>query len=265
MSYSPNNQYTYTAAMAGAMSGLAVEGRPITSGVQATYAPQAEAAQAFAQEFDTQWGDVAPDAFQFAMMQEACTGYWRDRPKFSATPTDYSTECAAIIAAILEGSAELSGTGFDPPAYPPGASSGTPARNFANRTGGALGLTAAPQVAVQTTVTPEVSGVFSVRVTGVAQNGDSAAGSHPVVVAITDSLGHTLETQAAMHVGNTSNGSATGTLAFVIETDKATGTPVANYPLGTPVTFNASITGDGSGELSIPTNGAQIEVVELLA
>jgi hypothetical protein len=118
-----NNAYEFCQAFAGAMSGMGISGRPVTSPEDSAYEQGALVAYAFATEFDDQWGSNNPDQYQLTAIAESCEGYFRDRgPNASAgstEPTSYSIAVAAIIASILEGSAELSDQGVSPPPYPP--------------------------------------------------------------------------------------------------------------------------------------------------
>jgi hypothetical protein len=61
MSYTPKLTDAFYLAMSGDTAAQGAGGRPITSAVQTTYAREINAAFAFAQEFDTQWGDTPPD------------------------------------------------------------------------------------------------------------------------------------------------------------------------------------------------------------
>jgi hypothetical protein len=120
MSYTPLNVQTFVAAMSGSLSGIGIGERPITSTNPNDYNGLALAAFAYAQEFDTQWGVSAPDEYEWGAILSASEGYWNSRDKESHKPTDYTSECAAIIAAIREGDAVLIAEGISIPAWPPG-------------------------------------------------------------------------------------------------------------------------------------------------
>lgn len=126
MSYVPQNQHTFDAAASGALSGIGIGERPITSTDPDDYDDLAAAAFAFAQEFDTQWAETELDEFEWSAIVTASCNYWENRNKRSTNPTDYTAECAAIIAAIRAGDNFILAQGIDIPAWPPGGSgSGT--------------------------------------------------------------------------------------------------------------------------------------------
>jgi hypothetical protein len=114
MSYTPlTDAFFY--AMGGALAAQGAAGRSITSSDETTYARQALATFAFAQQFDTEWGDSAPDLLEQIGIQAACLGYWRDRDDASTVPTHYSQVCMDIIALIREGDAVAIDGGATPP------------------------------------------------------------------------------------------------------------------------------------------------------
>jgi hypothetical protein len=114
MSYTPLTD-TFFYAMGGALAAQGAAGRPITSSDESTYARQAFAAFAFAQQFDTEWGASPPDLLEQISIQAACLAYWRDRDDASTTPTHYAQACADIIALIREGDAVAIDGGATPP------------------------------------------------------------------------------------------------------------------------------------------------------
>lgn len=115
MSYSPNNEPEFLTAFAGALSGIGVAGRPILSTDSGDYSGSAASAFAFAIEFDTLWGATSPDCYQLTAIGLACQGYWRNRSVTSVKPSDYATECAALVTAIQEGESLLVAEGLDIP------------------------------------------------------------------------------------------------------------------------------------------------------
>ena len=130
MAFSPNNTIEFLAAYQGAMAGLSASGRPITSPDPDTYAPDANAAYAFAVEFDDQWGNVTPDAYQVPAIFLACQGYWAGRETAALEPSQFSVTVAAIIASIQAGSAKLAAEGVSVPAWGGGGGGGTDAHSF---------------------------------------------------------------------------------------------------------------------------------------
>jgi hypothetical protein len=130
MSYTPLNVNTFVAALSGSLAGIGIGERPITSTNPTDYNGLALAAFAYAQEFDTQWGSSAPDTLEWAAILSASQGYWNSRDKESHKATDYTNECAAIIAAIREGDAVAIAEGVSIPVWPPGGGSGANASEF---------------------------------------------------------------------------------------------------------------------------------------
>jgi hypothetical protein len=117
MSYTPLTDAFYL-AMAGFDAAQAAGGRPVTSSEEAMYSRQGTAAFAFAEEFDTQWGDTPPDYLETAMIAPTCLAYWRDRDDGSDVPAHYAQAVAEIIAIILEADAIAVAGGATPPPGP---------------------------------------------------------------------------------------------------------------------------------------------------
>jgi len=75
MSYSPLNNFVYSAAYAGCMSGMSDSNFFNFSLVEGDTASAAYAADIYAQTFDTAWNSnpgVIPNIFQVFAIQEAC-------------------------------------------------------------------------------------------------------------------------------------------------------------------------------------------------
>jgi hypothetical protein len=120
------------------------------------------------------------------------------------------------------------------------------------------------------TVTPKVSGTFIIAVNAVVENSDSTGTSHAAIVGFAHGPSSTASPDFAypfvpsaalpplgVGVGNITVGP--------IRTDSLP-TPIGPFPLGTPVTFFVSVTaGDTSGDLTVPAEGCQITVTEVLA
>ncbi len=102
MAYSPLNTNVFIAALAGALAGIAVAGRQISDTTAADYAPQVNAAGAFAQAFDTAWGVTAPSTLAIQCIQEESEAVWADRSPASTTPAFYTPLCNAMIATITQ-------------------------------------------------------------------------------------------------------------------------------------------------------------------
>jgi hypothetical protein len=123
VSYNPINLTMYTMAVSGAVEGIGIAGRPITSTIDAVYATAAQAAEAYAEAFDTAWDSaVAPDTFQAMECLEASAGYFRERQFTSINPSDYAAVANAIITCINEAEAVLLSKGITPAPWPGGSS-----------------------------------------------------------------------------------------------------------------------------------------------
>jgi|SRR5208337_408181 len=152
MSYTPlTNTFFY--AMGGALAAQGAAGRPITSSDEATYARQANAVFAFAEQFDTEWGASAPDLLETIGIQAACLAYWRDRDDASTVPTHYAQACADIIALIREGDAVAIAGGAVPP-------SGGEALASAWGSGTSTTFDSAGEIGATATGTPQSTGLI---------------------------------------------------------------------------------------------------------
>jgi hypothetical protein len=105
MPYVPQDLFVFTAAMSGALAGMAVSGRVNTDAVPASYDNTVKMAGAFAQEVDTLWVTLGPTPTTEAdveLLAGACQGLWEGRlPVFDASaiaPATYDIPCRALIA-----------------------------------------------------------------------------------------------------------------------------------------------------------------------
>jgi hypothetical protein len=153
MSYTPLTD-TFFYAMGGALAAQGAAGRPITSSNEATYAREALAAFAFAQQFDTEWGASGPDLLEQVGIQEACHAYWRDRDDASTVPTHYTQACLDIIALIREGDAVAIAGGATPPA------GGGAALSSAWGSGDTTTFDSAGEIGATATGTPQSTGLI---------------------------------------------------------------------------------------------------------
>src|ERR1700677_4690076 len=117
MSYTPVNEYVFSAALSGCVAG-AIGAQPVTSGSEDVYAETSLTAFTFAQEFDTLWGAASLDVIQQAAILDMCTAYWYGRIPQTTTPAEYEDLCEALIAAVNEVDATAIAGGATPPAYP---------------------------------------------------------------------------------------------------------------------------------------------------
>jgi hypothetical protein len=118
--YVPNNVLVFVAAYSGAISGMVVAGRVLTSSVVAKYNPVASAAGAFAQSFDTEWALRPTTDLDLAIIEEQCEGAFTSRyPNTSKPstmlPATYTNECRALIALVTAAEGYFTGQGIVPP------------------------------------------------------------------------------------------------------------------------------------------------------
>lgn len=117
--YVPTNLIVFCSAYAGAIDGMGISGRPITSPNETTYTINpAELALAYAEEFDTVWASATtPDTYQVLAILSASEGYFRGKSGLSAHPANYLQTVSAIIAVINEGESTLGAQGITPPGW----------------------------------------------------------------------------------------------------------------------------------------------------
>lgn len=142
-----------------------------------------------------------------------------------------------------------------------GAVTGILARAYATNAAPVL-PGAAIAIGASVTVTPGLTGKLKVRISGVIENNDSSAATHPFTLSVNTgaaAAGAQLATQDVLHpVGSTSPG--TDCFAFVVDLDKLATPFVAT--VGTPIQINANVLGSGSAALNIAAGGLQLEVEE---
>lgn len=126
MPYTIQNENVYSAAFAGAISGIQ-NSNPSTESFElnsTTYG--STVADAFAQEVDTLWGSsYAPSIFEVPAIQSACAGYWRNRslPHVnSLTPSIFAKDVGNLILTIANATAKILADGNTLPAYGGGSS-----------------------------------------------------------------------------------------------------------------------------------------------
>jgi hypothetical protein len=118
--YVPNNVLVFVAAYAGAVSGMVVAGRVLTSPVSAKYNAVAAVAGAFAQSFDTEWALRPTTDLDLSIIEEQCEGAFTSRyPNTSKPntllPATYTGECRALIALVTAAEGYFAGQGIVPP------------------------------------------------------------------------------------------------------------------------------------------------------
>jgi hypothetical protein len=147
-----------------------------------------------------------------------------------------------------------------------GAVSGIPARAFATNAAPVL-PGAAIAIGATVTVTPGITGKMKVRISGVIENNDSSAASHPFTLSVNTGVaaaGAQLFTQDTLHPAGAANPNpGTDCFSLVVDLDKLATPFVA--PVGTPLQINANVLGSGSAALNIATGGLQLEVEEATA
>jgi hypothetical protein len=119
MVYVPQNLNVFTAAYAGAISGMIIGMRNLNDTVSTDYTTRANVAGAFAESFDTQWGVAAANTLDVLAIEVACQGYWIGRFADPAQANflllgNYTTISNSIIAALQAGDAFFAGQGIIP-------------------------------------------------------------------------------------------------------------------------------------------------------
>lgn len=139
MAYTPNNGNVYCAAFAGALAGIVASNRQLQSSSSTTYDTFCAVAQAWAQEFDTQWGFISINSLVIETIEEASEGVWNGvsvsgQTPFNA-PLSYSNLVAAVIAMIDSAGNNFAAEGITPPPWNTGGSGSgnvTTVNTFAN-------------------------------------------------------------------------------------------------------------------------------------
>lgn len=117
-------------------------------------------------------------------------------------------------------------------------------------------------VSISPTITPEVSGKLTVRVTGIMQSTDSAA-THTMTMSITGTLGLDYVSGTAQAVPREVGVPGNTAFAMNVALDKL---PVPFLPpVGTPITFNVNFSADDDTHVSILAHSVQVEVQERFA
>jgi hypothetical protein len=148
--YTPINNVMYTAAYDGAMAAMTEGARSPSSTTAADYTAQANAAGAWAQEFDTQWNSAATaDMVQVGLAWDGSAGYWSQRGGGIPTPASLLQPVNALIAIITEAELYYASQGITPPAWG-GSGSGVP--GIAVITGNGGNTTDAKQIYVANTL-----------------------------------------------------------------------------------------------------------------
>jgi hypothetical protein len=105
--YTPNNANIFTAAFTGALAGMGVSGRPFLNANPLAYQQAITIAGAFAQQFDTAWGNASAANLELNSIVQSCEAYWTNRQPYPATgqrvtPSFYGPAVNAIIAVVQE-------------------------------------------------------------------------------------------------------------------------------------------------------------------
>jgi len=119
MAYVPNNIQVYMAAYAGALGGMGASDRILISSNPSKYSGIASVAGAYAQQFDTTWGNANATQLDVFMIEALSEDVWLGRAvvtTFQTTrPIFYANYVNAIIAAIQAGDTYVTEQGITPP------------------------------------------------------------------------------------------------------------------------------------------------------
>ena len=124
--YAPNNVSVFTAAFAGATSGMGVGAAVLTDPTEADYNPICTIGLAFAESFDTQWQAAGPpgvNTLVIDMIQSCCEESFAGRPCHPVGPpltvvSNWTQLSNAIIALVRAGSDTVTGQGITPVPFP---------------------------------------------------------------------------------------------------------------------------------------------------
>jgi hypothetical protein len=103
MPYAPIDPNVYSAAYA-VIAGFVVANRYPQNPNAAHYVPNAQVAEAFAEEMDIRWSNhTLPPVTQtdLTILSNACEEFFVDRYPQSVNPSDYRADCDAIIAIVI--------------------------------------------------------------------------------------------------------------------------------------------------------------------
>jgi hypothetical protein len=147
-----------------------------------------------------------------------------------------------------------------------GTVTGIPARAFQANAAPVL-PGAAVAIGASVTVTPGLTGKLKVRISGVVENNDSTAATHPFTLSVNTGAaagGAALFTQDVIRpIGAANPNPGTATIALVVDLDKLAVPFVA--PVGVALQVNAVVLGSASAALNIAALGLQLEVEEATA
>lgn len=126
-----------------------------------------------------------------------------------------------------------------------------------------IAVTTTPATMTAATVNPTTTGRFSVRVTGVADNADSA-NTHTLQLELTNTFNAGTFTPPPIEIGPSIAGApGKAAFAFSVALDQLAVNP-AVLPLATPNNLTIVGSADVNGQVTIPTNGLTVEFVERL-
>lgn len=156
--YSPINPTIYCAVFAGALAGMAVGGRRLNSADAARYESASQVAGAFAQEFDTLYNNSTVNVLNILELECATQGFWSERyPNLVNSsidltdPSEYESQCEALIAQLTAANDYFSGQGITPPPF-----GGSPSGTFWTILTPISASKASPQL-VQATATSDIA------------------------------------------------------------------------------------------------------------
>jgi hypothetical protein len=116
--YTPNNQYVFNQAYAGAVAGLLGQSTPLVN-TRGAYASTVAIAGAWAQEVDTQWNtSTNPDQFQFQAIFAFSNDLFQvTEPQVSSVstlPATYLKSANALLAVLTDAETYLTSIGITP-------------------------------------------------------------------------------------------------------------------------------------------------------
>ena len=125
MSYVPNNLDVFTAAYSGAVAGFGAGARGLKSSNPTDYSGVVDPSLAFAEAFDTLWGDSVANSYQIEAIFLGSQGYFAGKSPGSLYSSAYSVASNAIIALVEQGLTLLTSKGITPNPWNSGGTGGS--------------------------------------------------------------------------------------------------------------------------------------------
>lgn len=161
MSYEPNNTNVYLRAYVGFFAGITSS--TSTDVLQGDFQLAAQMADAYAQQFDTQWGTAAIPIMALEMIEDCSQSVWQNRSPLDAVDGVLSNSYVALvqsqIARIFEALGVVLGEGINPNGSGSGALARVLSPNGETVLGSTFSPTSAGKLMAIVNITPKSSGI----------------------------------------------------------------------------------------------------------